>query len=495
MSIHRSNRRPIDRALRRPFFHSRFSGKVCIYSTHVELSGPVNSAILHARRSLLAVALTVLAFAISSSRGFAREPLLATAETTTEPNSIAPEQSIDLTSELNPPLPVASTDPSLESVPATSVDSGIPRRFHYQLRLSVRSVYDDNINLSQNTRVSDFYTSIEPSIMAGFGDTEARVENYIRLDYLPAVFLFADHSENNSVQHVVRVDGQYRINRLTLNLSQMVQIMNGVDVQAQNTAGGLDQQVNLDVAGRTRFNIYTTHGNLAYYVTGKTFLSSGADYTSTQYSSLISSEVFSGNLFLNYNYSEKIVVGAGGTAGVDRVDNPNPDQTFQQANVRISYQATGKIDFAASAGVEFRQFDGNNRDTYISPVFEIGMNYIPFDGTKISVTANRRTLNSAVLASQDYVVTNFSVGIQQRLLQRFFLGLNAGYENSDYFSTVSNSGSTRSDDYFFVQPSIAVRVTRFWTVGAYYLHRANNSSLDAFSFHDNQVGLRGTLEF
>jgi hypothetical protein len=293
----------------------------------------------------------------------------------------------------------------------------------------------------------------------------------------------------------VRAEGQYRINRLTLNLSQMVQIMDGVDVQALDSGGGLNQQVNLDIAGRTRFNIYTTHGNLAYYLTGKTFLSSGADYTATHYSSLISSEVFSGNLFLNYNYSPKIVVGVGGTAGANRVDDPNPDQTFEQANVRFSYQATGKIDFAASAGVEFRHFDGDTRDTYTSPVFEIGMNYVPFDGTKISITANRRTLSSALLASQDYAVTNISAGIQQRMFQRVFLGVNAGYENSDYFSTVSNSGSNRSDNYFFVQPSIAVRVTRFWTVGAYYLHRENSSSFDAFSFHDNQVGLRSTLEF
>jgi hypothetical protein len=455
----------------------------------------VNPALLHARRSLLALAL--FALALFSSRGLAQEALVATAETTsTEPNStIAPEQSIDLTSDVNPPLPVASTDPATESVPAISVDSGIPRRFHYQLRLSVRTVYDDNINLSHDAPISDFYTSIEPSIMAGFGDVEARTENYIRLDYLPAVFLFADHDENNSVQHVVRLEGQYRINRLTLNLSQLVQIMDGVDVQAQNSAGGLDQQVNLDIAGRTRFNIYTTHANLAYYVTGKTFLSSGADYTATHYSSLISSEILSGNLFINYNYSEKIVVGLGGSAGADHVDDPNPDQTFEQVNVRLSYQATGKIDFAGSAGIEVRHFDGDTRGDETSPVFEIGVNYVPFDGTKISLTANRRMLNSAVLASQNYVVTNLSAGIQQRMLQRFYLGLNAGYENSEYFSTVTDSGTTRSDDYFFVQPSIAVRVTRFWTLGAYYLHRANTSSLDDFSFHDNQVGLRGTLEF
>jgi len=426
---------------------------------------------------------------------FAQDVFVAVADTVEPAALIAPEQSIDLSAEVNPPLPVATADSPSDAV--HNVDSGIPRRFHYTLGLTVRSVYDDNINLSHDNPISDYYTTIEPAVMIGFGDTDARTENYIRLDYLPAVFLFADHSENNSIQHVARVEGQYRINRLTLNLTQMVQIMDGVDVQTQSAgvAGGLDQQVNLDVAGRTRFNIYTTHLNAAYYVTGKTFLSSGADFTATHYSQLISSEVFSGNFFLNYNYSPKMVVGLGGTGGFDRVDAPNPNQTFEQVNVRFSYQLTGKIDLAASGGVEFRQFDGDMRSQYVSPVFEVGINYLPFDGTKISITANRRTLNSAVLSSQDYAVTNFTVGVQQRMFQRFYLGVNSGYENSDYFSTVATTGTTRNDDYFFVQPSIAVRVTRFWTVGAYYLHRANNSSLDAFSFHDNQVGLRTILTF
>ena len=128
-------------------------------------------------------------------------------------------------------------------------------------------------------------------------------------------------------------------------------------------------------------------------------------------------------------------------------------------------------------------------------MFEIGLNYTPFDGTKLSLSANRRTLNSAVLAGQDYAVTNFTVNIQQRLLARFYLAASAGYENSDYFSAIAGGVSNRRDDYYFVQPSIAVSVTRFWTVGAYYLHRANNSSVDAFSFHDNQVGLRTSLVF
>src|SRR5205823_5172318 len=105
--------------------------------------------------------------------------------------------------------------------------------------------------------------------------------------------------------------------------------------------------------------------------------------------SLISSQIFSGNLFLNYRYSEKIVIGLGGTGGYDVVDNPTPDETFEEANVRGSYQVTGKIAFNFSGGVEFRQFENNSRGEYISPVFELNATYQPFDGTKITLSGSR----------------------------------------------------------------------------------------------------------
>jgi Putative beta-barrel porin 2 len=422
----------------------------------------------------------------------AQDALVATAETVEPPSLIPPEESSHPSAQINAPLPVAGDTTATAS---TVADAGIPRRFHYELRLSLRGAYDDNINLSQNNRIADFYTTIEPSIMLGFGDTTARQENYLRLDYIASLFLFADHTEDNALQHLVRLETQYRINRLTLNLSQVAQVIDGTEISTANTTGNFDQRVNLDVAGRTRFNVYTTHLNAAYDLTGKTFLSAGADYSATDYSTLISSDVVSGNFFFNYNYSPKLVVGLGGIVGYDRVDPPTPDQTFEQVNARLSYQVTGKIDLIASGGLEFRDFKGQGANQYVSPVFEVGLNYLPFDGTRLSVIANRRTLNSAVLAGQDYAATTFSASVQQRLFSRFSLILSAGYENADYFSAVSGGTSSRRDNYYFVEPVLAVRMTRFWTVGAYYQHRANNSSLDAFSFIDNQVGLRTSLGF
>jgi hypothetical protein len=146
-------------------------------------------------------------------------------------------------------------------------------------------------------------------------------------------------------------------------------------------------------------------------------------------------------------------------------------------------------------GVEFRQFANNSRGEHISPVFDIGVHYQPFDGTDVTLSAGRRTLNSGFFPGQDFTATNVTIGIRQRLLERIYLGLSAGYENDDYFNTVAGVSATRSDNYFFVEPSIDVKVTRFWSVGAYYLHRQDASSLDFFTFYDNQVGVRTTLKF
>jgi hypothetical protein len=401
----------------------------------------------------------------------------------------------------NPPAPAVQINPIEETpvhqVEGTAEEGFAPqaRRFQYQFLLRLRGVYDDNINISHFDAVSDYYFAIEPTITLGFGDIFQRAEDYLRLDYTPSIFLFLDHSENDAVQHLIHLEGHHRFRRLDLALIQDIQILDGADLGATVDGGITGTFANVDVSTRTRVNIFTTQLKADYQLTGKTSLSSALNSTITDYPDLISSQVISGNLFINYAYSDKITVGVGGTGGYDFVDDPNPDQTFEQANVRLSYKATGKVTLNASGGVEFRQFEDSSRGTYISPVFEIDANYQPFVATSFSLAVSRRTLNSAVLAGQDFASTTVAIAARQRLFQRVYFGLNVGYQNSDYFSTISGLSATREDDYYFVQPTLDVMVTRFWSVGAYYLHRQDDSSVDFFSFDNNQVGVRTVLTF
>ena len=190
-----------------------------------------------------------------------------------------------------------------------------------------------------------------------------------------------------------------------------------------------------------------------------------------------------------------MVIGLGGTGGYNWVESPSPNQTFEQVNVRVGYQVTGKISLNASGGVEFRQFEGDARGGYVSPVYDLSATYQPFDGTTITLSGNGSIQNSAALAGQDYRTTSITAGVQQRLLTRMHLGLTVGYEHAEYFGAATGVTATRDDNYYFIQPSVDLTVTRWWTAGAYYLHREDNSSTEEFSFNDNQFGVRSEFKF
>ena len=391
------------------------------------------------------------------------------------------------------PMAVAQPLPEAEAVElGARAESATPRRWRYSVSLSLREVYDDNINLSQIDPKEDFYTTIEPTINVGIGDLDA---NFVALTYAPNAYIFADHSENNALQHIITLAAQYRFPRLTLNLTQDIQLLDGTGLDTATGTGGTFTRTNLDVAGRTRLNIFNTRLDANYSLTGKTFLTGGLGYSVSDYPTLLSSSVLSGNVYFNYTYSPKLAIGAGLTGGYDAVDEPSENQTFEQLNVRASYELTGKVSATVSAGFEFRQATDSDSSDNGSPVFDGTLFYQPFDGTSLALTFSRRTLNSATLASQDFHSTSVILSGRQRFLQKLFFGLSLGYENSSYFSTISGIDSNRTDDYYFVQASLDLNVTHFWTLGIYYFYRESDSSLAGFSFDDNQLGLRTSLTF
>jgi hypothetical protein len=410
--------------------------------------------------------------------------------TTSEPSYAAPEAN-------TAPAPVPISSPADSNIRPGSEVSAEPRRFAYGLQITVRGIYDDNINISNASRLSDYYIAIEPVLTLGAGDIRGHQGNYIRLDYAPSVFVFTRHSENDAVQHVIHLEGYHEFARLTLMLGGDVAILDGTDLRNIGNQDSPGSIANIDLSRRARFETYNTKLSATYDLSGKTFLSTDFNSAITHYDSAIflSSENLSENLFLNYRYSDKLILGLGGTGGYDVVGGPNPNQTFEQANARLSYQVTGKIALSLSGGLEFRQFEHNSRGQYISPVYALIASYQPFDGTTVALNGSRGTYNSGVLAGQDFSGTTIIGSFRQRFAQRFFVGLAAGYENNNYFSTISGLSTNRNDNYYFIEPGLDFSITRFWTIGAYYLYRRNDSSLQPFAFDDSQVGFRTGLVF
>src|SRR5881296_3090115 len=275
-----------------------------------------------------------------------------------------------------------------------TISSSEPRRFHYELRLTVRGVWDDNIFISHTDRVSDYYFAIEPQITIGVGDIEGRNRSYLRLDYMPSAILFVDHSDQDAFNQLIHLEGGYNSGRLTLYLSEDIALLESANLNSFFDTTGL--WANTDASAPTRMNIFYTRLRATYALTGKIYLQGEFDSPSYVYPGNISDYTIAGGLYVYYNFRPKLSVGIGGTFGYNWVDDPSTNQTFEQINLRLNYQWTSKVLLYASAGVEFRQFDGN-RDTYDTPVFEVGLSYNPFSGTFITFAAGRRIYNSGFL--------------------------------------------------------------------------------------------------
>jgi len=367
------------------------------------------------------------------------------------------------------------------------------RNFHWELSLTVRGVWDDNIFLSHTNKKSGFYVAIEPYISIGVGDTAGRNTSYLQLAYMPSGLVFTDQGGQSAFNQLILLSGGYSTGRLTLTFSEYIALLQSANLNSFWDTTGL--WANTDASGPTRMNIFYTSLTANYALTPKISLQAEFYSPSYAYPGNISNYTVSQGLYVYYEFRPKLSVGIGGTFGYNWVDEPSTDQTFEQVNLRLSYQWTSKVGLYASGGVEFRQFDGN-RNTYATPVFEVGLSYNPFSGTFISLAAGRRIYNSGYLANQDFASTYVAGRIQQRLFHRFYLGLGAGYENSDYFATKDNVNATRGDqDYWFIEPSVDVLITRWLSAGVYYLHRESSSNQDFFSWEDNQVGVRATVRF
>ena len=364
--------------------------------------------------------------------------------------------------------------------------------FHYQLSLTVRGVWDDNIFISHTNKVSDYYFAIEPVITVGVGDIEGRNRSYLTLSYMPSGILFVDHSDQDAFNNLINLSAGYSTGRLTLTLNESIALLQSANVNSFFDTTGL--WANTDASAPTRMNIFYTSLTANYALTPKISLQAEVGSPIYVYPGHISDYTISGGLYVYYNWLPKLSVGIGGTFGYDWVDNPTTDQYWEQVNLRLNYQWTSKVGLYASAGVEFRQFDGN-RDTYDSPVFEVGLSYNPFSGTFITLAAGRRIYNSGFSPNQDFASTYVTGRIQQRLFHRFYLGLGAGYENSDYFSTNRDTNARGNQDYWFIEPSVDVLINRWLSAGVYYLHRESSADEDFFSWEDNQVGVRATVRF
>jgi hypothetical protein len=222
------------------------------------------------------------------------------------------------------------------------------KKLRFELRSRVGIAYDDNIFISNTNRVADTILTVTGGISLIYGDWRSRSENFLVADYEASGIFYFENPNEDSFNQVASLMGQYRIQRLTMQLRSQYLYLNGAE---------------RDVGGLATRNLINNSLRFAYDVSDKTALNAEGFANLALYQTLFNSYEFGAKAGAEYQILQKIRIGPEAVVGFLNVTD-SPFQVYEQIRARATYNATGKINFEGSAGVEFRQFDSEKPNVF-----------------------------------------------------------------------------------------------------------------------------------
>jgi hypothetical protein len=322
--------------------------------------------------------------------------------------------------------------------------------------MSIGSSYDGNIFLRADDEQADYITRFAPGLSMRIGNDDSIF--YLMADYTLGLNYYLEHPNESTADQDGRAQFQWTMPRTVIGVTLDVSSDTGADV---------------DVQDRVKRELYFA-GVTGHYDFGeKTSWDASAAYTRSDYNGLISSSQWEGDLFFDYAYSPKTQLGVGTSVGYLVVPG-SPGQTFQQANLRATYRATGKITLTSEVGMELEELHGNG--DALTPVFIIEAAWDARPGTQLSLDTRRSIYASAILDDQDYTATSLDFTVRQRITNYVDVSLASGYVNTAYSATAPGVDAVREDNYYYIRPAVEWKALSWMSIGIYYEFSQDTSS-------------------
>lgn len=352
--------------------------------------------------------------------------------------------------------------------PASTLFSAGPVTLRPHLAYQV--TYGTGIQSSPGQPHATFTHQLSPGILFDIGTHWA-------VDYTPTLMFYSDpHFQNNVGQQATLTWGT-TYEDWTFGLSQNYSqsssplVETGAQTDTETYGTGLtasyrfNTKISVDLSANQNFQFVNQSTNI------------------TQ--NLSNSREWSTMDWLNYEFWPRLdgAIGAGG--GYVNVQN-SPNQTYEQLQARMNWRATDKLSFQIHGGGEDRQFEVNGAPSLLNPIFGAGIQYQPFEQTRISINAER-AVNVSYFQDQVTENTSLNGALDQRLFGRFYLDLSLSYGNTKYIASASGFSFGRTDNFYSFNAAFTGHFLTRGTYSVSYGYSNNSSSQSGLGFSSNQV--------
>jgi hypothetical protein len=355
--------------------------------------------------------------------------------------------------------------------------AGERRSEELEMGIAISAAYDDNIFLSPAAQ-SDFVVKVAPAIALRKGDAVDGEGVHWSVAYRPTAVAYADFSDNDRVDQVAAWEAGWR--------GKAIRFAYSGEARALGDATA-------DTGTLTDRSEFRHEARISWAVRERVALEAAAGHESTSYDDARFADSSSsyGEIALRYAYSPKTTLGVAYRFGSFDVDGAGP-QEVHRTTARLEWKPREKIAVDLEIGAEHRSFDTGSDTT---PVAEARIGWRPREGTEVYLNGYRREQASAFLPGQNFTQGGVSLGIVQRLGEKWSARVEGGVERAEY-SRVSGTGPAgREDKIHFIRPALEYRVTDDFSMGLFYRYARNRSNNPAFGYENHSAGIEAGFRF
>jgi len=352
----------------------------------------------------------------------------------------------------------------------------------FALNFGMSFAYNDNIFNAQTPRVADYITTITPTFTLEIGDAIKREDNFFAISYSPQPQIFAENSDQTTINENLAVALHYQFPRLTEDLAFSY---------AKNSNPTLTD------IGRVETRQYSLLWTNSYALTARTaleFALQGATvaYTGPGYTNY---STVSATTRLAYEVSPKLLLTLGPSVGVTTNEGGQGKQTFESITLGFEYKSLSKLAFHGGLGFQVQQFDGANANGdqgFSTPTFSLGLTYQASEKRSFTLDLNRSVQNSGFANGQTYINTTTAVGVTQQLLRGWSVAFTLAYTSIQYQGGIDD----RTDTYVTASPTLNYTFWREQCVWSLFYTRTQRfSDIEAYQFDANVLGTGLTIQF
>jgi hypothetical protein len=339
--------------------------------------------------------------------------------------------------------------------------------------------YDDNIFITHTNPIGSQILKITGGISFDYGDYREQKGTFLQAKYLGVGSLYAQAPAQNTYNDGYDLAAQYAWNKCWLRLDSKYIYFNGANVQ---------------VGTFTKSTLFNNSLHGFYQYSDKTVLDLELQQISNIYPSNLDSYVNQAKFGFNYQTTEKLKLGAEGILGANPAQD-SPTRYFETLNGRAEYEITGKFRTKATLGAMASEFSSGGAPLRVTPVFSVEGDYTPSENTAIAAKFYRNFNSSPSYNNQDYLATGGLLTLKQTFHQHWSGSLGVGYENDTYVAIKQGTTANRTDNYFYVRPSVGYKFLKYLEASIYYQRSFNSSTTESYTWNDNQYGFEVKTAF